>query len=62
MNPSNEVCRECASWKIFKEKCWFYWDGKKECSQFKDDPLSEPRYMSKKLDPDQILLDLLENK
>ena len=62
MNPSNELFIECASWGRFKDKCWFYWDGKKECSQFRDDLLSEPKYMDRKLDPEQLINDLLEKK
>ncbi len=29
------VCRKCANWPVFKEKCWFFWPSKKACSQFK---------------------------
>lgn len=28
----NEICKGCLRWEKFKEKCWVYWEGKKECS------------------------------
>jgi hypothetical protein len=30
---TNPCCRECFHFKRFKEKCWFYWENKKECTQ-----------------------------
>jgi hypothetical protein len=27
-----ECCKGCASWEVFGEECWVYWEGKKECS------------------------------
>lgn len=62
MEPVNEVCKECASWKVFKEKCWFFWDGKKECSQFKDDDFSEPKYKDVKHDPESIIQDRINKR
>lgn len=53
------LCRECASWKRHAEKCWFYWEGKKECSQFRDDDLSESKYRNVKFNPDEMLADLI---
>jgi len=29
----NEICKHCRLWKLFGQKCWSYWKGKKECSQ-----------------------------
>ncbi|MBW2992001.1 hypothetical protein KY345_02165 [Candidatus Woesearchaeota archaeon] len=29
----NELCKDCFHFKKFKEKCWFYWKDKKECTQ-----------------------------
>jgi len=26
-------CKDCLNFKDFKEKCWYYWEKKKECSQ-----------------------------
>lgn len=43
------VCKSCANYKIFKEKCWYYWEGKKECSQKVEEKESK-------------LLNLLDNK
>ncbi|MBD3312855.1 hypothetical protein GF345_00265 [Candidatus Woesearchaeota archaeon] len=62
MGPKSEVCKECASWKIFGSKCWFYWDNKAECSQFKDDQMSEPKYRNTRINPEQIVQDLLEEQ
>jgi len=27
-----ECCKGCAKWEAFGDKCWVYWEGKKECS------------------------------
>ena len=35
-NKSKEephLCKGCDQWQVFGGKCWFYWDGKKECTQ-----------------------------
>jgi len=40
------VCESCWNKKAFGEKCWFYWEGKKTCSQFKKSPDSEPEFAS----------------
>lgn len=56
------LCRECASWKRHREKCWFYWEGKKECSQFKDDDFSEAKYRNVKLDTDEMITRIVEKK
>ncbi|MBI5871476.1 hypothetical protein HZB88_00115 [archaeon] len=29
--PKNSVCAGCYRWQVFKEKCYFYWEGKKLC-------------------------------
>jgi len=39
------LCENCANYKQHKEKCWFYWENKKQCSQFKKDHNSEPEFM-----------------
>jgi len=31
-NVKEQLCNDCESWKVFGEKCWFYWHRKKECS------------------------------
>jgi hypothetical protein len=33
LEPSKDICKECMNWKDFKEKCWYFWNSKKECSQ-----------------------------
>ncbi|PIN75984.1 hypothetical protein COV18_01005 [Candidatus Woesearchaeota archaeon CG10_big_fil_rev_8_21_14_0_10_37_12] len=38
------VCTECHVYKTLKEKCWYYWEGKKKCSQFKQTAAAEPEY------------------
>lgn len=40
------VCEECHSYKVFGEKCWFFWNSKKSCSQFRGQPMEEPRFRS----------------
>ncbi|MCX8147399.1 MAG: hypothetical protein N3D84_02940 [Candidatus Woesearchaeota archaeon] len=55
MAPENDLCKDCANWKNFREKCWFYWEEKKECSQFKEDILSEPRYKNIRFNPEDLL-------
>ncbi|HLF54564.1 MAG TPA: hypothetical protein VI612_02495 [Candidatus Nanoarchaeia archaeon] len=40
------VCENCHSYKIFGKKCWFYWEDKKTCSQFKKAPEDEPQFSS----------------
>ncbi len=30
--PKNPICSGCYRWQLFKEKCYFYWEGKKLCS------------------------------
>ena len=33
LEPSKDICKDCLNWKDFKEKCWYFWHQKKECSQ-----------------------------
>lgn len=28
-----ELCHDCAIWEKTKEKCWYFWKFKKECTQ-----------------------------
>ena len=28
-----ECCEGCAMWEQFGEKCWIYWEAKKNCTQ-----------------------------
>jgi hypothetical protein len=56
------LCKECASWNRHKEKCWFFWEGKKECSQFKDDDFSEPKYKDVKFNPDEHFMHLIDRR
>jgi len=46
------VCKKCHGFKVFGNKCWFYWDGKKKCSQFRGFPEEEPRFES--IDDDKL--------
>jgi len=32
----DKLCRDCTVYKYFKKKCYYYWDHKKECSQWTD--------------------------
>ncbi len=38
------VCETCHSFKIFGEKCWFFWQEKKSCSQHKTAPEQEATF------------------
>lgn len=38
------VCKDCHSFKIFGNKCWFFWENKKTCSQHRKSPESEPDF------------------
>ncbi len=42
------VCQNCYKYKIFKDKCWYYWELKKECSKFVEDENSPEGYNSVK--------------
>ncbi len=33
LEDSEDICKDCLNWKEFKEKCWYHWQLKKECSQ-----------------------------
>lgn len=32
-DKTNICCTDCFHYKKFREKCWFYWEEKKECTQ-----------------------------
>ncbi len=38
------VCDSCESFKAFGKKCWFYWDEKQTCTQYRDTPEDAPHY------------------
>ena len=38
------VCDDCHAFKQFGEKCWFFWNDKKSCSQHKETPAAEPKF------------------
>ena len=44
MTKTEQVCDDCFSFKMFSEKCWFYWNGKKSCSQHRATQMEEPRF------------------
>ncbi len=50
------VCKECHAYKQFKEKCWFYWQEKKECSKFVPTEMSGETHRSVKEDFDIVQL------
>ncbi|HLC66265.1 MAG TPA: hypothetical protein VJK52_01355 [Candidatus Nanoarchaeia archaeon] len=31
------LCQGCVNWQLFQGKCWFFWDAKQECSQYRLD-------------------------
>lgn len=42
--PEGPVCKDCMTFKRFKDKCWFYWDNKKACSNFLGSEFAEPTF------------------
>lgn len=40
------ICQNCHNYQQHGTKCWFYWEKKKACSQFKRTPEDEPHYHS----------------
>jgi len=38
------LCDGCVNSKSFGKKCWFYWELKKQCSQFKKSPGAETEF------------------
>jgi len=47
------VCKNCHAFKAFGEKCWFYWENKKSCSQFQRSQEDEPHFFSIELLPEE---------
>jgi len=43
------VCEHCQNYKIFGNKCWFYWEHKRACSQFKKTMEDEPHFHGEEL-------------
>lgn len=44
------ACDSCHSYKAFGNKCWFYWKGKKTCTQHRKAPNSQPEFFSEELE------------
>ena len=42
------VCQNCYRYRLFNDKCWYYWAFKKECSRFVDEENSPGGYKSVK--------------
>ncbi len=55
----NELCKDCSNWENFKEKCFFYWEDKKECSQHKQHVLAEPKIKSIKQEFGDSVIEML---
>ena len=43
------VCDNCHSFKVFGKKCWFYWEGKRTCTQFRKSDDSEPEFKEEEM-------------
>ena len=28
----NAICKDCPRWEAYGKECWYWWEGKKECS------------------------------
>ena len=46
---SMSVCDDCHNFKTFGKKCYYYWEKKKICSQFKNAPEAEPQVVGEDL-------------
>jgi hypothetical protein len=33
LEDKEHICKDCLNFKDFKEKCWYHWEQKSECSQ-----------------------------
>jgi len=51
LNENNvmSVCDNCHMYKTFGNKCWFYWEHKKTCTQFKRTAEEEPHFCGEEL-------------
>jgi len=47
-SDKNEICKDCVNWKEFSAGCWFHWDDKKECSQFRNSFAEDTKLKSSK--------------
>jgi hypothetical protein len=39
------VCDKCCNNGSFGKKCWYFWEGKKRCSQFRKSFDDEPSFI-----------------
>lgn len=37
-NKVNSLCKDCINYEMFKDKCFFYWERKRECSNHAKSP------------------------
>lgn len=44
------ICDKCHMFKVFGKKCWYFWEDKKTCSQFRKTEADEP-HCETSLDP-----------
>ena len=42
------LCQGCVNWQLFGGKCFFYWEGKQECSQYRVDQWGNAAHKSVK--------------
>jgi len=49
------VCKNCALYEKFKEKCWFYWERKRKCTQFVDKDSGRAKYRDLDEDFEKII-------
>ena len=38
------VCRNCWNFKVFGKRCWYFWENKSKCSQYREFADEEPRF------------------
>lgn len=52
------VCKNCALYKKFGNKCYFYWEGKRKCTQFVDKDTGVPQFKNLDEDFEKMINDL----
>lgn len=45
MMNEGPVCKTCVVFKRHKDKCWYYWDHKKACTQYRGSDVSDPVFL-----------------
>jgi len=49
LEPKENPCKSCRNFKLYGIECWYYWDGKVDCSMREEEP-NEKRELEKRAD------------